>query len=258
MSAELAQQLPQILLWGFLYFCRIGGLLMVFPGFSSARVPVFVRLMLAVGISMALTPLLVHMPGAAPPADARLTPDMLLGMAFQETLKGMVMGLMARMFFLALEFLATGMTQFIGLGNFPGMPAEGQEPVPALVSLIMLSATALIFVSGLHAQAIAAVVESYAMLPVGVWLMPADALEDIVSRLARGTFLALQATAPFVVYGVIVNLAIGLVNRMVPQIQAYFISLPLIILGGLLLLYFMAGDMLGVFMAGFAGWLEGE
>ena len=258
MPAAMVQQLPEILLWGFLYFCRIGGLLMVFPGFSSARVPMFVRLMLAVGITMALAPLLLHAPGAAPPADARLTLDVLLGLAFQETLKGVAMGLMARMFFLALEFLATGMTQFIGLGNFPGMPAEGQEPVPALVSLIMLSATALVFVSGLHGQAIAAVVDSYATLPVGTWLMPADALDGIVSRLARGTYLALQATAPFVVYGVIVNLAIGLVNRMVPQIPAYFISLPLIILGGLFLLFFMAGDMLGVFMAGFADWLEGE
>ncbi len=251
----MIEQLPEILLWSFLYFCRIGGMLMVFPGFSSVRVPVFVRLMLAIGTTFALTPLLLHMPGAAPPADAPLTPPRLLALVWQELLKGVALGLMARMFVLALEFLATALTQFIGLGNFPGMPAEGQEPTPALVSLITLTAVTLIFVTGLHGQAIAAVAATYTTLPIGTPGQPVQFLEGIVARLAQATFLALQATAPFLVYGVVVNLAIGLVNRMVPQIPAYFISLPLIIVGGLLLLFFMLGDMFAVFMDGFADWL---
>ncbi len=249
------QHLPETVLWGFLYFCRIGGMMLLFPGISSARIPVFARLMLAVGVSMALAPLLLQTPGAAPDAGAPLTPARLLLLIWRESLAGAALGLMARMFFLALEFLATALAQFIGLGNFPGMPAEGQEPMPAVASLIMLVAIALVFVSGLHGQALAAVVASYAVLPVGQATDSSVFLDGVVSRLAQATFLALQASAPFVVYGVIVNLAIGLVNRMVPQIPAYFISLPLVIAGGLFLLLFMMDDLFAVFMAGFADWV---
>ncbi len=244
----------QTLLWAFLYFCRIGAMLMVFPGYSTMRIPVLVRLLLAIGVTAALTPILLQAEGAVPP-PAEPSPGELLTLVWVELLKGLALGLMGRMFFLAFEFLATALTQFIGMGNFPGMPAEGQEPVPALVSLIMVAATVLVFATGLHMQALSAVVESYAVSPVGV---PGDVgghLRDLADRLSRATFLSLQAIAPFMVYAVVANLAIGLVNRMTPQIPAYFISLPLIMIGGLFLLFFVVDEMFGVFIAGFADWL---
>ncbi len=97
--------------------------------------------------------------------------------------------------------------------------------------------------------------ESYAVSPVGVSGDVGGHLRDLTDRLSRATFLSLQAIAPFMVYAVVVNLAIGLVNRMTPQIPAYFISLPLIMIGGLFLLFFVVDEMFGVFIAGFADWL---
>ncbi len=246
----------QELLWAFLYFCRIGGMVMVFPGYSSARIPVRVRLLLAVGITAALAPLLTALPGAAPP-QGEVTPEALLALIAGEGAKGLTLGLVGRMFFLAFEFLATAMTQFIGMGNFPGMPAEGQEPVPALVSFVMLAATVMIFLSGLHLMVLEAVVDSYAAFPVGTFMTAGAMARNLVDNLAAATMLSLQAVAPFVVYAVIVNLAIGLVNRMTPQIPVYFISLPLVLGGGMFLLFFMMDDMFGVFLGGFADWLGG-
>ena len=247
---------PQILLWGFLYFCRIGSMVMVFPGYSTRRFPVFIRLMLAIGLTMALAPMLLQSHGAMPP-EREPAPAVLLSLAWMESLKGLALGLMGRMFFLAFEFLATAMTQFVGLGNFPGAPVEGSQPVPALVSLVMLMATTLVFVTGLHVQALKAVVDSYAVLPLGVPGAPGGLLDDLAGSLAQATFLSLQAVAPFLVYAVMANLAIGLINRMTPQIPAYFISLPLIMAGGLFLLYFTVDDMFMVFVSAFTGWLNG-
>ena len=245
---------PHTLLWVFLYFCRIGALFMVFPGISSVRIPVRVRLMLAIGVTLALSPLLLTLPGAKP---AGAEPDVarLLALTAAELAKGLALGLMARMFFLAFEFLATALSQFAGLGNFPGVPAEGSEPVPALVSLVMLTATVLVFATGLHMQALSAVVESYSISPLGSVPDVSGLLRDFVARLSQATFLSLQAIAPFVVYAVVVNMAIGLVNRMTPQIPAYFISLPLVMTGGLFLLFFVLDRMFGVFISGFAQWL---
>ena len=244
----------QDLLWGFLYFCRIGAMVMVFPGFSTVRIPVFARLLLAIGLTAALTPLLLDAEGARP-APAEPAPAELLRLVWAELLKGLVLGLAGRLFFLAFEFLATALAQFIGIGNFPGMPAEGQEPVPALVSLIMLTATVLVFATEMHMFALAALMETYQVSPVGEAIDAADSLSDLAGQLSRATFLSLQAIAPFMVYAVVVNLAIGLVNRMTPQIPAYFISLPLVMIGGLFLLFFVLDEMFGVFIAGFADWL---
>ncbi len=245
---------PGTLLWVFVYFCRIGGFLMVFPGYASTRIPMRVRLLLAIGATLALAPMLLEAEGAAPPASVP-PPPRLLAILAGELLKGLAIGLMGRMFFLALEFLASAAAMFAGMGNFPGMPAEGSEPVPALVSLISLTAVALVFFSGLHMQAIAAIVESYAVSPVGAAVAPADHLSGLAQKLSDATFLAMQAISPFIVYAVVANLAIGLVNRLTPQIPAYFISLPAVMIGGLFLLYFTLDEMFGVFVSGFADWL---
>jgi flagellar biosynthetic protein FliR len=248
-------QLPEMLLWIFLYFCRIGGMLMVFPGYASARVPVQVRLFLAVAVTAALSPMLLGLPQARPIVLGEATPATLLLLIVTELVKGVTIGLMARLILLALDFLLTAMTMYIGMGNFPGAPAEGLEPAPPLVNFLSLGAVILIFASGLHAQALVAVVESYAVSPVGRMVAAADSLADVVEKLSYGTWLAFQATAPFLVYGVIVNLAVGLVNRLTPQIPAYFIAVSAIMFGGLLLLFLIIDEMMLVFLQGFADWL---
>jgi flagellar biosynthetic protein FliR len=67
--------------------------------------------------------------------------------------------------------------------------------------------------------------------------------------------LALQISSPFVVYGIIINLLFGFANKMIPQIPVYFISLPFVLAGGFLLLYFTVSEFLTLFMAGFMNWL---
>ena len=85
------------------------------------------------------------------------------------------------------------------------------------------------------------------------------AAEFGLARLAdafSSTFiLALQISSPFIVYALIINLMVGIANKLMPQIPVYFISMPFVLAGGLLLLYFTIGESLRLFMAGFIGWL---
>ena len=53
----------------------------------------------------------------------------------------------------------------------------------------------------------------------------------------------------------VINLAVGLINKLTPQIPVYFISLPFVIAGGLLIAYFSAEDSLRLFMMGFERWV---
>lgn len=67
--------------------------------------------------------------------------------------------------------------------------------------------------------------------------------------------LGLRITAPFVIYSILVNLAAGFVNKLTPTIPVYFIATPFVMFGGLLMLYFLAGEFMTQFLLGYAAWL---
>ena len=236
----------------FLAFCRIGGCLMLMPGFSSARVPVQVRLFIAVAVTLALSPLLVPVLRAALP---QVAPDAMLALIVSETVVGALIGLMGRLFFLALQFMATAAAMFIGLSTRRAPPIEDTEPVPAFATLITLTATLLFFLTDQHWEVLRALLGSYSALPVTEPLAAAFSLAKLADAATSAFLLALQISAPFIVYALIINFMVGIANKLTPQIPVYFISMPVVLAGGFILLYFTIGESLRLFMMGFMGWL---
>jgi flagellar biosynthesis protein FliR len=236
----------------FLAFCRIGGCLMLMPGFASSRVPVNVRLFIAIAVTLALSPLIV------PPLQSSLpqlqTPTM-VSLLISETVIGALIGVMGRMFFLALQFMAAAAAMYIGLGNAADAPIEDSEPLPAFATLITLTATLLFFLTDQHWEVLRALLASYVALPVTEPFALDFSLVKLTDAASSAFLLALQISSPFIVYTIIVNLMVGIANKLVPQIPIYFISVPIVLAGGFFLLYFMIGEALRVFMMGFMGWL---
>ena len=93
---------------------------------------------------------------------------------------------------------------------------------------------------------------SYSVAPLNVFLNPQSALIDITDTLSEAFFVMVRLGSPFVAYALLVNLTVGFVNKLTPQIPVYFISLPFVIAGGLILLYFGAPTLLSLFADGFA------
>lgn len=244
---------PDTVLLSFLFFCRIGCCLMLMPGFSSPRVPVQVRLFIAIAITLALTPLLLPELGFALSQPAK---DNILVLIIAEVLTGAFIGLLGRIFFLALQFMTSALAHFIGFAGLPEMSIEENEPSPALASLITLTATTLFFTTDLHWEVLRGLVQSYSVLPVSAPMDPGSGLERLADATSDAFFLALQISSPFVVYGLAINLTFGIVNKLTPQIPVYFISLPFVIAGGLLFLTFSIGEFLTLFTDGVAGWLR--
>jgi flagellar biosynthesis protein FliR len=235
----------------FLLFCRIGGCLMLMPGFSSTRVPVQIRLFIALAVTLALTPLLLSTINGAVPNPQ---PAVVLRLVFAETLTGVLIGLIGRLFYMALQFMAVGAAQLAGF-NALGAPIEDAEPVPALATFITLTATVLLFATDQHWEVLRALLASYTVLPVNESVAPELGLARVADAFSSTFILALQISSPFIVYALIINLMVGIANKLVPQIPVYFISMPFVLAGGLLLLYFTIGEALRLFMAGFIGWL---
>ena len=227
-------------------FCRVSGFMLLLPGFASLRVPMRVRLFIAAGIAVALAP------NIALPSPNPLSPILI---ACEITI-GVVLGILARVYFLALNFAAVTMASFMGLAAMPGVPVDTDEAQAALPSLITLTATALVFFSGLHVPLLMALADSYEVLKPGDWLAPALMLETYQDTLREAFLLALQLAMPFLAYGLLINLGIGLANKMSPQVPVYFISMPYVIAGGLVLLYGLGPNLVAVFIDNFAARLQ--
>lgn len=248
MIADLADSV----LATFIVFCRIGGCLMLVPGFSSVNIPVQVRLFVAIVTTFALAPILV---AVLKPLLANASPLTLALLISSELLIGSVIGLGGRMFFLALQTMATAMASAVGLGSIPGMVVGEVDPAPVLVGLIMAAVTTLFFMMDLHWQILRGLMNSYDVWHPGDRLGGDMALAQLVSRLSEAFVLTLRITSPFIVYSVIVNLAIGLLNKLTPTIPVYFISVPFVLFGGFLLLYLTSDELLMQFMRGVSSWL---
>lgn len=243
---------PQLVLATFLIFCRLGTCLMLLPGFSSPRIPVRVRLFLVLSVTLALAPLLAGKVQEGITGDA---PVIVLELIASEMMVGAIIGLMGRMYFLALQFAGATIAVVIGLSNTPDAQIEEAEPVAAVTALITLTAAVLIFVTDLHWEVLRALVESYAAVPVSKELAANLGIIKIVDALSDAFLLALRISAPFIVYSLMINLMFGILGKLTPQIPVYFISIPFVLAGGGLILFFTASELLQLFMTGFADWL---
>lgn len=248
----MTEGLDQQLLAVFLLFCRIGGCLLLAPGFSSPRVPLHVRLFGALALTAALSPVLSREMSDAMNAVPEAQRILLI---VHETVIGAAIGLMARFFILALQFAATAISNFIGLSGIPGIPLEEGDTGSPLATLVSSAAVMLFFALGLHMELIRAVMESYHVLKPGA-AIPAGALTNsMLSVLSETWLLALRLASPFLLYGVTVNFALGLGNRFAQQLSMYHATTGVVILGGFLLLYLVWMDWILVFTNAYQSWL---
>ncbi len=236
----------------FTIFCRVGAAMLFLPGIGSARVPMNIRLLITVAVSLALTPmlfetverLLLEFPESQRPY-----------LLFNEVAVGSAMGLMARFFLLALQFSATTTANAIGLAGVPGQPVDETDALPPLTNLISVAGVMVLISVGLPEEMITAVAQSYGTLPLSPGIDTEWLLTNLVGVASATTLLALRLSAPFIAYAVVVNIAMGLANKFTPQISMYFTSLGIVTLGGLLLLYFSVRQMLHIFAESFGGWI---
>jgi flagellar biosynthetic protein FliR len=228
MTGSLAQFLPANLFAVMLVFCRIGSALMVLPGFGDLYVPARYRLLLgillATIIATALAPLLPVQPGS----PLRLL--MLLG---GEIVIGVFLGTVARMMLSALETAGAIISLQLGLSTaqvFNPLLAQQSAITGAFMTVF---GVLLIFLTDTHHLMLRGLVASYGLFPAGGFPGFGD-LSDTVAHLVSASFrLAVELAAPFIVLGTIFFVALGFLSRLMPQMQIFFIILPIQVAGGI-------------------------
>lgn len=233
----------------FLVFCRVGACFMVLPGMSSARVSPQIRILVALAVSVAVSSIVgINLRGAVADPDAAL----LLRLILSETLIGSFFGLIARFYLLALEFVISGVGMSLGYGGMLGVNLDGFEMQSALTAFISFSALLVLFTLDFHHTVIIALLGSYDVMPLERFPDMRIMLVDLVDVLRESFVIALRLGSPFIGFAIIVNLGVGLLNKLSVQIPIYFISLPFVLGMGLLILYFSAPYVLSLFGDGFS------
>ena len=214
----------------FLVFTRLGTALSLMPGFSEHYVPVRFRLLLAATMTFVVLPVVQ----AQLPATPRSVAGLMLVLGGEIGI-GLFLGFVARMTFNALQTAGTIISMQTGLSAAVAFnPTTAQEGA-LTASLLAAVALIVIFVSDLHHLMIRAIVDSYSLFPPGQ-AVPVGDFADAMTRLLSSTFsLGLRMAAPFIVFGAIFFLGLGILARLMPQMQVFFVSQPLQILLGLLI-----------------------
>jgi flagellar biosynthetic protein FliR len=229
----------------FLVFARTGAMVMLLPSIGEAGVPSRVRLMLALAISLAFAPTVAQDYPAQAPAN-----ELALGLLiFQEITAGILVGAMTRIIMGALSIAGNLIATQTGLSYAQQVDPTSDQQSVVIGNFISMLGVVLIFATNMHHLAIAAIAGSYTLIPPGAALPTAD-MAELTVRLVSGSFaLGLQLAAPFLVFGFAVNAAMGLLARLMPQMQIFFIAMPVNILAGFLLLVLLIGSMMTLFLS---------
>lgn len=242
------QILPELSLSFLLIFARIGTMVMLLPGLGERSFPVRVRLSTALLLTLVFYPLA----SGFYPSPLGEIPQV-VGLLFTELAIGFVLGIAGRIMIAALQTAGTIIANQLGLGFVMNVdPSQGQQG--ALVgTFLTLLAVAMIFATDLHHLAIAALGHSYQVFRPGIFPDTGDAAK-YVGDLASGSFkIALQLSAPVLIFGLIFNVGLGVLARLMPQMQVFFIAMPASILLGFAVMALVLATMMGVFL----GYMEG-
>lgn len=220
---------------GVFVFLRVGAIVSVAPLIGEKVIPARVRLGIAVLLSAVLAPL----------TDIEALPEQAIDfflLASPEVVTGLAIGLALRTFFLVLHMAGSIAAQTTSLSQLMGNPSV--DPVPALAQVLVIAGLALAGAFDLHLDILRLLAFSYEVIPIGVWPDPRLLLAAGIGNLSQAASLAFSCAAPFVIGSVVYNLALGVINRAMPQLMVAFVGAPAITLGSMALLAVVASGIL--------------
>lgn len=239
--------LPQTAFQFLLIFARVGTMLMLMPALGESMIPARVRLGFALMLSLVFLPLMV---GYLPSGQFELFGA--FGLMFHEIAVGLILGGIARMIVMATQ--TAGATIAFQMGLSMAQTADPTQPgvQGAIVgNFLTIVGIALIFATNLHYLVLAAIHDSYMIFPPDAPLMFDDAMVAALNAVASAFTIGVQMAAPFIVFGLVFYLGLGLLARLMPQLQVFFIAMPANIGVGLILLAILITSVMGWYLTHF-------
>ena len=203
-----------------------------------------VRLGVAIALTMIVAPAVV-----LPTSFDTASFDGFLRAVPSETITGLCLGFAVRLTIWILQMVGTIAAQSTSLSQILG--AAAVDPQPAIAQVFAVAGLALAMMAGLHNRVAEALIESYALVPMGSFLASAETVGWAVSEVAGAFDLSFSLAAPFAIASLLYNMALGAINRAMPQLMVAFVGAPAITAGGLALLAIAAPFVLSLWLTRF-------
>lgn len=255
MEATLNEFMTAAVFAFILAFTRIGAAVTIMPGVGDSFTPANIRLYIALGLSVCLAPVIMpHLPNPVPATPA------LLALVAMEFVVGLFIGTIARIFMTALDTAGMIISMQSGLSNAqlfnPAFSSQGS----LIGAFLSVTGVVLLFATNMHHLLFYGIVGSYELFPVGE-LPDSGSMAQMVSGAIAGSFrIGLQLAAPFIVVGLLLYICMGVLARLMPQVQVFMLTMPLQILVSLVMLAMVVSAMfmfwLGQFEEGMVFFLQ--
>ena len=237
-------ELSGIILTYLLVFARTGSMMMLLPAIGAGGIPAQIRLVLALAVTVALAPTVQGAYPAVAPSNV-----LQLGLSIaQEVTCGVLIGGMSQIIMSSLQVAGYLIATQTGLAYAQTIDPTQHEQGAAIGNFFALLGAVLIFSTDLHHVAIGAISGSYRMLPPGAALPTGDMAELTVRLVSASFVLGFQLAAPFLVFGFALYAALGILARLMPQLQVFFVAMPINIMFGFVLLALLLGSMMTLFL----------
>jgi len=239
--------LPETAYLYLIVFARVGSMLMLMPALGETSIPARLRLGFALVFSLVLFPLLR--------AQLPVMPEELMAiivMLCHEIIIGLMLGALLR-FFVSAAQLAGAIVAFqVGLSAaMMADPNQGGVQGVVFGTFMSFLGIALIFATDLHHMALSAIYDSYMVFSPSEPLMAGDAAQAAIRAVSGAFTVGVQMAAPFIVFGLIFNLGMGILSRLMPALQVYFMAMPASIGVGLILFALLLTMMMGWYLTHF-------
>lgn len=240
--------------YGMVVFLRIGAALTVLPVFGERSIPTRIRLALAIAFTIIVTPTV-----SGSFQTGIVLPD--LGLLYiSEPLIGLAFGISARLLIMTLQIAGSIAAQSTSLAQIMG--GANTDPQPAIGHVLMVAGLAIAAMMDLHVQLARGLILTYQIFPAGTFPSPSSLSDWGIVKIAQAFSLAFTLAAPFIIVSLIYNVALGVINRAMPQLMVAFVGAPAITAAGLILLLLAAPLLLPIWQTAlelelfnpFGGW----
>jgi flagellar biosynthesis protein FliR len=230
--------LPDLLLLFMLIFCRWIVMSSVIPFLGAVLIPSLVRIALAGLLSLVSVLMILGKTKALPSLDI-FTVIILFS---KEVLLGFILGFLASLIFYAYELVGELLDFSRAASMLRLLVPQIKHQSSSMGTLLFQLSLTFFFALGLHRPMLEALLMSFERFPpfsLSLGISSESVLTIMLSVLGTLFELALRISLPVIFVCFLIDVAFGLLNRIAPQINAYFLSLPAKMLGGLTILFFI-------------------
>lgn len=222
-----------------LVFVRLGTAVMIMPGIGNAFVPANIRLYFAMAFSFVIFPILQsRIPSPLPDTFTLFT------MIIVEFIAGVFLGTVMRILLATMDIVGMIIATQSSLANAqlfnPAFASQGS----VVGMLLTTAATLLLLVTNMHHLMITGIIESYDLIMINHIPSMGDMANILVQEVGLTFQIAIQMSAPFLIIVTILNVGMGVMSKLMPQVQVFMLAVPIQVVLSLLTLSVVISTMM--------------